>query len=501
MIQRRETRTGGREATTRHIFGQFALSVGMPTAVPPPGWQWIALGDVARLESGHTPSRRRPEYWGGDIPWIGIRDAKVHHGKTIQTTAHSATRLGIQNSSSRILPEGTVCLSRTASVGYVVTMGRPMATSQDFANWICSDKLDRRFLAYLFLAEQESLFRFASGAIHQTIYYPELKAFHICAPSLPEQQRIVSILNEVFEGLANATANAEKNLKNARELFESYLISVFDQAKPIKTLSGSTASRLEDAQHDAALPHSTAAGSTKTGGRAATTRRIEGSRSLSVGMPLLESRKGWNWCPLNKLARMESGHTPSRRHPEYWDGEIPWIGIKDAKANHGSEIKDTFAHTNDLGIRNSSARLLPAKTVCLSRTASVGYVTVMGRPMATSQDFVNWVCFQNLNPHFLMYLFLAQGAEISRFSSGAVHQTIYFPEAKAFHICVPPRVEQDEVVRVLDAFRKRSEALQKHYQDRLVQLSQLRLAILRKAFAGEIAPPPSNEIPEAEVAA
>jgi type I restriction enzyme S subunit len=177
----------------------------MPSVAPPPGWRWVALTDVARMESGHTPSRRHPEYWGGDVPWIGIRDAKAHHGEAIHDTIQTTNQLGIHNSSARILPEGTVCLSRTASVGYVVTMGRPMATSQDFANWICSDQIDRRFLAYLFLAEHDSLLRFASGAIHQTIYYPELKAFHVCLPWLSEQQHIVAVLDEAFVGLATAS--------------------------------------------------------------------------------------------------------------------------------------------------------------------------------------------------------------------------------------------------------------------------------------------------------
>jgi hypothetical protein len=54
--------------------------------------------------------------------------------------------------------------------------------------------------------------------------------------------------------------------------------------------------------------------------------------------------------------------------------------------------QDTLESTNEQGIANSSARLLPEGTVVLSRTASVGFVTIMGRPMATSQDFVNWVC-------------------------------------------------------------------------------------------------------------
>lgn len=106
-------------------------------------------------------------------------------------------------------------------------MGRPMATSQDFVNWICSDQLDPRFLLYLLLGEEQSLLRFATGAIHQTIYYPELKAFHICLPALPEQQRIVAILDEAFAGLATATTNVKKNLKNARDLVDSYLAFIF----------------------------------------------------------------------------------------------------------------------------------------------------------------------------------------------------------------------------------------------------------------------------------
>ncbi|MGE4061641.1 MAG: restriction endonuclease subunit S [Sphingomonadales bacterium] len=100
---------------------------------------------------------------------------------------------------------------------------------------------------------------------------------------------------------------------------------------------------------------------------------------------------------------------------------------------------------------NSSARVLPAGTVCLSRTASVGFVVVMGRPMATSQDFVNWVCSERLNNHFLKYALLAEQAALRMFAVGSVHPTIYFPEVKAFHICLPPRDEQDRIVEILGA--------------------------------------------------
>ena len=128
---------------------------------------------------------------------------------------------------------------------------------------------------------------------------------------------------------------------------------------------------------------------------------------------------------------------------------MPWIGIKDATANHGRTIYDTIQHTNELGIANSSARILPAKTVCLSRTASVGYVVVMGRPMATSQDFVNWVCSPELDHRFLKYVLLSEQPAFLRFASGTTHQTIYFPEVKAFHICLPPPAEQAAIGHVL----------------------------------------------------
>jgi type I restriction enzyme, S subunit len=162
-------------------------------------------------------------------------------------------------------------------------------------------------------------------------------------------------------------------------------------------------------------------------------------------------RGGWEWTSLSSVAQLESGHTPSRKHPEYWDGGIPWIGIKDATENHGRTLTDTYQHVSELGLENSSARLLPANTICLSRTASVGFVVVMGRPMATSQDFVNWVCGPNIEPHYLKYVLLAENESLWRFASGTTHQTIYYPEAKAFHVCLPPLAEQKAIAAVLGA--------------------------------------------------
>lgn len=217
-------RTGGREATSGVIPGRYALSVGCPDIKPPDGWAWTPLSSVAQLESGHTPSRKHPEYWDGDIPWIGIKDATENHGRTILDTHQHVTKLGLENSSARLLPANTVCLSRTASVGFVVVMGRPMATSQDFVNWVCGPNIDPHYLKYVLLAENEALWRFASGTTHQTIYYPEAKALHICLPPIDEQRSIVDVLLSIDEKIEKNIRINDLLEKMSRAIFQSWFV-------------------------------------------------------------------------------------------------------------------------------------------------------------------------------------------------------------------------------------------------------------------------------------
>jgi len=216
----------GKEATEQVIPGDAALSVGHPERDAPRGWRWVPLHEVACLESGHTPSRRHHDYWDGDIPWIGIKDARAHHGGVVFKTLQSVTQKGLDNSAARLLPTGTVCLSRTASVGYVLVMGRAMATSQDFVNWVCSEAVHPPFLAKLFLAENRGLRRFSKGTVHRTIYYPEVKAFHVCLPPLAEQKRIVAKVDQLMAMLDELEQRQDKKRTAAIHVSKSSLDSL-----------------------------------------------------------------------------------------------------------------------------------------------------------------------------------------------------------------------------------------------------------------------------------
>jgi type I restriction enzyme S subunit len=195
----------------------------------------------------------------------------------------------------------------------------------------------------------------------------------------------------------------------------------------------------------------------------------------------------WVQVPLVDIARLESGHTPSRRHPEWWGGDVPWISIPDAREHHGRTIQQTASTTNEDGLANSAARLLPTGTVCLSRTASVGYSTVMGRPMATSQDFVNWVCTDAVDPHWLKHLFIAEEHALKhRFGKGSTHTTIYFPEVKAFNVCLPPVGEQKRIVAKVDALQARSRRAREALDAIPALLDRFRQSVLAAAFRGDL---------------
>lgn len=188
--------------------------------VAPAGWKWRLLGDVARLESGHTPSRREPSYWeGGNIPWLSLKDIRGLAGRYVVETQDKPSQKGIDNSSARVLPKGTVAFCRTASVGKVAILGRDMATSQDFANWVCGHDILPEYLYEALKASGGQFDKEKQGSTHKTIYMPVLERFRVLLPPLAEQRRIADILDK-------ADAIRRKR-KEAIDLTEELLRSAF----------------------------------------------------------------------------------------------------------------------------------------------------------------------------------------------------------------------------------------------------------------------------------
>lgn len=217
-----------RAAIYREAYANIVpLSVPPDFIAPPAGWRWAKLKDVARLESGHTPSRSRPDWWGGNISWVSLTEIRALDGRWVDETQIRTNEAGIANSAARVLPRGTVCYSRTASVGFVVIMGKPMATSQDFANWVCGEQLDPEFLMHALIRSRKELRSLATGATHKTIYMPALGSFHICMPKRKEQERIVGRLKQQLAEVEIIQCEARDRLAKIERLPAHLLAQVF----------------------------------------------------------------------------------------------------------------------------------------------------------------------------------------------------------------------------------------------------------------------------------
>lgn len=210
---------------------------------------------------------------------------------------------------------------------------------------------------------------------------------------------------------------------------------------------------------------------------------FHGIMPLSVGRDEAAAPAGWGWKGLLELARLESGHTPSRRFPEYWaEGDTPWLALPDIRALDCRTATQTSEKTNALGIANSSARILPAGTVALCRTASVGYVTQFGCEMATSQHFANYLCGPSLHPRFLMWLFRSCRRFLQSQSTGSVLPDIYMNVIHKFRVCLPDLKEQQRIADHLDETFRLNQQLQSALSTQLEALDKLPGAFLREAF-------------------
>jgi len=192
-------------------------------------WEVKKLGEVCEIERGSSP--RPIKSFLTDSPkginWIKIGDTKGVT-KYIHQTKEKIKPEGARR--SRIVNDGDFILSNSMSFGRPYIM-KTMGCIHD--GWLVlrekEPNIDKDFLYYVLSSDliYKQFNNLAAGSTVRNLNIDLVKSVKIPLPPLPEQKRIVAILDEAFVAIATAKENAEKNLQNARELFESYLQSVF----------------------------------------------------------------------------------------------------------------------------------------------------------------------------------------------------------------------------------------------------------------------------------
>jgi type I restriction enzyme, S subunit len=193
----------------------------------PAEWNIKTIGTASEVVNGGTPKTGVSEYWNGKHLWITPAEMGKRQSPYVENTKRKLSDVGLNNSSAQLLPPNSVILSSRAPIGHLVINTKPMATNQGCKGLIPSSILYYKFLYYYLYHNVDLLNLLGTGATFKELSGGKLKEIPIPLPPLPEQKRIVGILDEAFAAIATAKANAEKNLANARELFQSYLQGVF----------------------------------------------------------------------------------------------------------------------------------------------------------------------------------------------------------------------------------------------------------------------------------
>ena len=346
----------------------------------PPTWQVCPISDLCNVVRGGSPRPMGdPRYFGGNIPFIKISDVTRSDGRHVYESETTVNEAGSKR--SRLVTKGSLILSNSGTVCVPIFLGVKACIHDGFVAFDqLPESINQDYLYYFFkYIRPYILNKHKQGVTQVNLNTQIVGEIAFIFPPPAEQKRIVAKIEELFSELDKGL----ENLKAAREQLKIYRQAVLKHAFEGKLTAnwrrqfGRTIEKSEDTVRRVHTPPRPSRWKTRS------RDLIIGHSALTVNNPKSSLPDGWAWVQLVDIARMESGHTPSRRHPEWWNGDVKWIGIADARLHHGQTINQTLQHTNEDGLSNSAARLLPRGTVCVSRTASVGYVVTMGDEMAT----------------------------------------------------------------------------------------------------------------------
>jgi type I restriction enzyme S subunit len=196
----------------------------------------------------------------------------------------------------------------------------------------------------------------------------------------------------------------------------------------------------------------------------------------------------WPTVPIKHVARLGTGHTPSRQEPEYWlDCTIPWVTLADVwqlRDGRTRVIRETAEKISTVGLANSAAVRHSERSVILSRTASVGFSAIMAVDMATSQDFAVWTCGPRMLPEFLLHVLRAMEPDLKRLAAGSTHKTIYMPDIGQLRTPLPPVSDQRRIAAYLDAETARIDRLIELRHAQLRSLEAMEVASIRSGVSG-----------------
>lgn len=191
------------------------------------GWERKQLGEVCKVVGGNTPSRKRPEYFQGDIVWITPSNLSADGPiQEIASSREKITEEGLASCSAQLLPPGAVLYSSRATIGKIAIAEVPLATNQGFANFICTEHLDNRFLAYWLRYKTPSIEEMANRTTYREISKSKLRGVEIWLPPLADQRHIAAY----FDGLQDTVEHLRRLQEETQAQLDALIPAILGKA-------------------------------------------------------------------------------------------------------------------------------------------------------------------------------------------------------------------------------------------------------------------------------
>ena len=194
------------------------------------GWREYTIGEIADVVGGGTPSTKNPDNFTGDIPWLTPKDLSGPHDRSIGRGARNLSQRGLDSSSARLLPPGSVLLSTRAPIGYVALAKNAISTNQGFRSLVMHDGFSAEYLYYWLITNTEELERHASGSTFRELSGSALKMIRLKLPPPAEQRRIAHILGTLDDKIELNRRMSQTLKAMAQALFKSWFID-FDPVR------------------------------------------------------------------------------------------------------------------------------------------------------------------------------------------------------------------------------------------------------------------------------
>jgi len=392
----------------------------------PKGWDLKALGEIAQITSGGTPSRDKSEYWlNGTVPWIRTTEVQ-NRILNFEDTVEFITELGLQKSSAKLMPQGTILLAMIGqgkTRGQVALLNFSASTNQNCAAIILKNGHHAGFYFYFLLSQYENIRALSNSAGQSNLTGALVKSIQIPVPPLLEQKKIAQILSTWDQ----AIATTQRLLDLARQQKKALMQQLLTGKKRFPEFEGA-----------------------------------------------------WKKVKLSSVAEMNSGGTPKSSVDEYFGGEIPWVSIADM-TKHGKWIETTEKTLTQLGLENSAARLYPPNTILYAMYASIGECSIAKRELCSSQAILGIRPKPDLHYEFLYFYLASLKDKIKLQGQQGAQANLNAGMVKDFTIYLPSIQEQKKIAHILNASDQEIETLQSQFDG----LKQEKKALMQVLLTGK----------------